>query len=68
MVRKPAVEIMSLLKMTNYNHPPVRYVLYGTRGSGKTMTLCHVIHYCHNQGWLIVHVPCGELITWMTWF
>ncbi|XP_022105860.1 28S ribosomal protein S29, mitochondrial-like [Acanthaster planci] len=60
MVRQPAVEIINYLKQANYEHPPVRYVLYGTRGSGKTMTLCHIIHYCHSQGWLIVHVPCAN--------
>ncbi|XP_038073259.1 28S ribosomal protein S29, mitochondrial-like [Patiria miniata] len=62
MVRQPAVETIDYLKRANYDHPPVRYVLYGRRGSGKTMTLCHTLHYCHSQGWLIVHVPCA--ISW----
>ncbi|XP_071793898.1 small ribosomal subunit protein mS29-like isoform X1 [Asterias amurensis] len=59
MVRKPATDIISLLNTSNYSHPPMRYVLYGTKGSGKTMSLCHIIHYCHSQRWLIVHVPCA---------
>lgn len=24
------------------------------------MTLCHLVHYCARQGWLVLHVPDGE--------
>ncbi|XP_041320905.1 28S ribosomal protein S29, mitochondrial [Pyrgilauda ruficollis] len=61
MVRKPALEILSYLKGSNFAHPAVRYVIYGERGTGKTMTLCHVVHYCSRQGWLVVHVPDAHL-------
>ncbi|XP_077989393.1 small ribosomal subunit protein mS29-like [Glandiceps talaboti] len=60
MVRKPALEIFQTLKETNFENPPVRYVLYGKRGSGKTLTLAHVIHYCQTEGWVVVHVPSGH--------
>ncbi|KAJ6656950.1 hypothetical protein lerEdw1_002951 [Lerista edwardsae] len=30
---------------------------YGEKGVGKTMALCHVVHYCARQDWLILHVP-----------
>ncbi|KAM6106447.1 LOW QUALITY PROTEIN: small ribosomal subunit protein mS29 [Pterocles gutturalis] len=33
----------------------------GERGTGKTMTLCHVVHYCTRQGWLVVHIPDAHL-------
>ncbi|NWQ83028.1 RT29 protein, partial [Columbina picui] len=33
----------------------------GERGTGKTMTLCHVVHYCARQGWLVLHVPDAHL-------
>lgn len=60
MVRKPAVEIMDYLSQTDYSNPPVKYVMYGRKGSGKTTCLNHLLHYCHNQGSLIVHIPCAN--------
>lgn len=32
----------------------------GENGSGKSLTLAHLLHYAHEQGFLIVHVPWGE--------
>ncbi|NXN99313.1 RT29 protein, partial [Rhinopomastus cyanomelas] len=61
MVRRPALELFSYLRGTNFAHPAVRYLLYGERGTGKTMTLCHVVHHCARQGWLVLHVPDAHL-------
>ncbi|NWY94642.1 RT29 protein, partial [Loxia curvirostra] len=61
MVRRPALEILACLKGSNFAHPAVRYLIYGERGTGKTMTLCHVVHYCSRQGWLVLHVPDAHL-------
>ncbi|NXH53526.1 RT29 protein, partial [Rhabdornis inornatus] len=61
MVRKPALELLAYLKGSNFTHPAVRYVIYGERGTGKTMTLCHVVHYCSRQGWLVLHIPDAHL-------
>ncbi|XP_040474658.1 28S ribosomal protein S29, mitochondrial isoform X1 [Falco naumanni] len=61
MVRKPALELFAYLKNSNFAHPAVRYVIYGEKGTGKTMTLCHVIHYCARQGWLVLHIPDAHL-------
>lgn len=33
----------------------------GLKGSGKTMSLCHVVHFCYTQGWLVLHIPDGEM-------
>ncbi|NWQ68949.1 RT29 protein, partial [Neopipo cinnamomea] len=57
MVRRPALELFAYLRSTNFAHPAVRYVIYGERGTGKTMTLCHVVHFCSRQGWLVLHIP-----------
>ncbi|XP_037681725.1 28S ribosomal protein S29, mitochondrial isoform X2 [Choloepus didactylus] len=57
MVRKPALELLHYLKNTSFAHPAVRYVLYGERGTGKTLSLCHAIHFCAKQDWLILHIP-----------
>ncbi|XP_027559120.1 28S ribosomal protein S29, mitochondrial [Neopelma chrysocephalum] len=61
MVRRPALELFAYLRSTNFTHPVVRYVIYGERGTGKTMTLCHVVHYCSRQGWLVLHIPDAHL-------
>ncbi|XP_060937176.1 28S ribosomal protein S29, mitochondrial [Limanda limanda] len=70
MVRQPALEVISYLKKADYSKPAHRYIFYGLRGSGKTMSLCHTVHFCHTQGWLVLHVPdaflwvknCKELL------
>ncbi|XP_020768090.1 small ribosomal subunit protein mS29 isoform X3 [Odocoileus virginianus] len=61
MVRKPALELLHYLKNTNFAHPAVRYILYGEKGTGKTLSLCHIIHFCAKQDWLILHIPDAHL-------
>ncbi|CAJ1062324.1 S ribosomal protein S29%2C mitochondrial [Xyrichtys novacula] len=61
MVRQPALEVISYLKKTDFSKPPVRYLFYGLKGSGKTMSLCHTVHFCHTQGWLVLHIPDAHL-------
>ncbi|XP_041797644.1 28S ribosomal protein S29, mitochondrial [Chelmon rostratus] len=70
MVRSPAVEVISCLKKTDTSKPAVRYLFYGLKGSGKTMSLIHAVHYCYTQGWMVLHIPdahvwvknCKELL------
>ncbi|XP_033103089.1 28S ribosomal protein S29, mitochondrial-like [Anneissia japonica] len=57
MIRRPALEVIDYLKKSNFKQSAVRYVLYGNRGSGKTLSLMHIMHYCYTQGWMIVHIP-----------
>ncbi|XP_068179932.1 lysosomal acid glucosylceramidase isoform X2 [Antennarius striatus] len=61
MVRSPALEVISYLKNTDYSKPASRFLFYGPKGSGKTMSLCHTIHYCMRQGWLLLNVPDAHL-------
>ncbi|XP_056299870.1 28S ribosomal protein S29, mitochondrial [Pseudoliparis swirei] len=61
MVRQPALEVISYLKKADYSQPSLRYVFYGLKGSGKTMSLCHTLHFCYTQGWLLLHVPDAHL-------
>uniref|UniRef100_A0A7N4NKT5 Small ribosomal subunit protein mS29 n=1 Tax=Sarcophilus harrisii TaxID=9305 RepID=A0A7N4NKT5_SARHA len=63
MVREPALELLHYLKNTNFANPAIRYVLYGEKGTGKTLTLCHAVHFCAKQDWLILHVPDAH--SWM---
>ena len=34
----------------------------GPDGSGKSVTLMHILHYCYLKDWLILHVPDGKLL------
>uniref|UniRef100_A0A671WG90 Small ribosomal subunit protein mS29 n=1 Tax=Sparus aurata TaxID=8175 RepID=A0A671WG90_SPAAU len=61
MVRSPALEVISYLKKTDFSKPAVRYIFYGMKGSGKTMSLCHAVHFCYTQGWLVLHIPDAHL-------
>ncbi|XP_050403055.1 28S ribosomal protein S29, mitochondrial [Patella vulgata] len=57
MIRKPALEMIDYIRNSDPNRPVARAIFYGHTGAGKTMSLCHVIHYCSTENWLIVHVP-----------
>ncbi|EFN82439.1 28S ribosomal protein S29, mitochondrial [Harpegnathos saltator] len=57
MVREPAVEIMSYLNQIDYTRPVNKYILYGKIGTGKSITLCHVLHYAFTQKYITVHIP-----------
>ena len=57
MIREPALDLIHSMKTLDYSKPVVRFVLYGEKGNGKTLSLAHVLHYAHNEGYLIVHVP-----------
>ncbi|KAJ0182795.1 hypothetical protein K1T71_002164 [Dendrolimus kikuchii] len=57
MVRRPALDLMECIKASDMNKPVVRYVLYGEKGAGKSITMAHLLHFAHEQGYLIVHVP-----------
>ncbi|CAH2049905.1 unnamed protein product, partial [Iphiclides podalirius] len=57
MVRQPALDIIDCIKSSDLNKPAIRYVLYGEKGTGKSLTIAHLLHYAHDAGFLIVHVP-----------
>ncbi|XP_026320162.1 28S ribosomal protein S29, mitochondrial isoform X2 [Hyposmocoma kahamanoa] len=57
MVRRPAIDLMNCIKASDLNKPVIRYVLYGEKGTGKSLTMAHLLHYAHEEGFLIVHVP-----------
>lgn len=61
MVRQPALEVTSYLKKADYSKPAIRFLFYGAKGSGKSMSLCHTLHFCSTQGWLVVHIPDAHL-------
>ncbi|KAH8275544.1 hypothetical protein KR026_010058 [Drosophila bipectinata] len=63
MVRNPALEVLDYIKKADLSKPVVRYVLYGENGTGKTLTMAHVLHYGAVNDFLLVHVPWAP--NWM---
>lgn len=57
MVREPAIDIINCIKTLDLTKPCVRFVLYGKMGTGKSLTMAHVLHYGFNTGFLLIHVP-----------
>ncbi|XP_063995879.1 small ribosomal subunit protein mS29 [Diachasmimorpha longicaudata] len=57
LVREPALEVISCLKLTDYSRPVNRYVLYGENGAGKSLSLAHILHYGLSSKKILVHVP-----------
>lgn len=57
MVREPALELMHYIKSSDLSKPTTRYVLYGKDGVGKSLTLTHLLHYGHENDFVLVHVP-----------
>uniref|UniRef100_A0A1L8DRR2 Small ribosomal subunit protein mS29 n=1 Tax=Nyssomyia neivai TaxID=330878 RepID=A0A1L8DRR2_9DIPT len=57
MVRKPALEIMDYISRTNLSKPPIKYVIYGKDGVGKSLTMSHLLHFGMVNNFVIVHVP-----------
>lgn len=57
MIRRPSLDIINCMKSINYEKPVVRFMLYGKKGSGKTLAMAHVIHYGLQSGFLVVHIP-----------
>ncbi|XP_014217315.1 28S ribosomal protein S29, mitochondrial [Copidosoma floridanum] len=57
LIRKPALEIISYLSQTDYSKPVNKYVLFGEDGTGKTLSLLHVIHYGYVTKKLIIYIP-----------
>ncbi|KAK7486797.1 hypothetical protein BaRGS_00021944 [Batillaria attramentaria] len=57
MVRKPALQVIEYLKHLNLDHPAPRFVLYGKRGSGRTLSLAHVLHFGLRDNWVLLYLP-----------
>lgn len=57
MIRQPSLDIINCIENIDYSKPAVRFVMYGKMGTGKSLSLAHVLHYAFKKGFLLVHVP-----------
>lgn len=55
------------IKITIYKYNKVKCIKSltnaasdGEMGAGKSLTIAHLLHYAHENGFLIVHVPWGK--------
>jgi len=64
MVREPAVQIINCIKQSDLNNPAIRYVLYGRPGCGKSITLAHLTHYGHSEGYITM--TFSQIKKWLT--
>lgn len=62
MIRAPATEVIQCIKSSDPSAPVIRYVFYGRRGSGRSMSLAHVMHFCGTQNWVIAHLPWASAL------
>nr|XP_050852368.1 28S ribosomal protein S29, mitochondrial [Vespula vulgaris] len=61
LIRSPALEVISYLEQADYNRPINKYVLYGKFGTGKSVTLMHILHYAFIKQMIIIHVPSPNI-------
>jgi len=64
MVRDPALQIMNCIKNTDLSNPAVRYMLYGRPGCGKSITLAHLTHFGHQEGFITMTM--SQIKKWLT--
>lgn len=52
---------MSLFSLTYFNS-------VGPDGSGKSLTLMHILHYCLQKNMVVIHVPNGKFLKFLSIF
>lgn len=57
-LRKPTLSILKTFQESKL-HPSPKFLLYGPVGSGKSLSLLHIIQYCLLKDWVVLHVPNG---------
>lgn len=61
--RRPFLEVKSCLEAVSVSRPSLRIVLWGSFGTGKTLTLCQSLHYAHLQKWVVFHIRSAMFLT-----
>jgi len=57
MIRKPSLECIRLIAESQEDEVPVKVLLHGPNGGGKSMCLLHVLHYCLLKDMVIIYLP-----------
>ena len=65
LVRKHYVELLQYLKQIHWPEQDLsRFVLWGKRGVGRSITLAQVFHFAHNSNHIVIHFE--NLKKWFT--
>jgi len=69
LIRQPALEVISYLnqikeKESTSSVNNLRFILWGENGCGKSTSLAHIEHFCHNDGRIILNFHKFKL--WFT--
>jgi len=64
MVRSPALHIMNCIKNSDLDKPAVRYLLFGRNGCGKSITMAHLTHFGHQEGFITM--TFSQIKKWLT--
>lgn len=71
MVRQPAlaaIDYLTKLDQSQHQVPNVRMLFYGDKGTGKTHTLTHLLHYLHSkQEHFVIHIREMKKFTRSPW-
>ena len=58
MVRKQYVEMIQYLKQINWPEQDLtKFILWGKKGTGKTLTLSQIFHFAHKSNFIVIHLP-----------
>ena len=60
LVRKETAELAKLMQNVEANKTAVRRVIYGERGSGKSVLALQAKDMALLKGWIVVHIPEGK--------
>lgn len=63
-VRAAMSGILDRLQQHETEEKLSKLLLYGPRGSGKSMCMLHAMQYCHQMGWLLVYIPNAYRLVW----
>uniref|UniRef100_A0A0K0F5W4 Small ribosomal subunit protein mS29 n=1 Tax=Strongyloides venezuelensis TaxID=75913 RepID=A0A0K0F5W4_STRVS len=63
LIREPFFEILNKLSTVNKESLPLRFVLFGRFGTGKSITLYQLVHYAYTQKWVILNIKSVMDIT-----
>jgi len=64
LLRKEMLDILDTVRSHDTEEALSKLLIYGPRGSGKSMCLLHAMQYAHKMGWIVVHVPSAYRMVW----
>jgi len=64
MVREPVLHILDCIRSSDLTRPANRFMLYGKHGAGKSISLAHLTHFGHQDGFVVMSF--SQIKKWLT--